>query len=915
MNDDINNNTQESQDIDEEFIINEVKENVEPKVTRLQGIFYDFFLDYASYVILERTIPHIDDGLKPVQRRLMHAMKQLDDGRYNKVANIVGHTMQYHPHGDASIGDALVQLGQKDLLVDCQGNWGNILTGDSAAAPRYIEARLTKFALDVVFNSKTTKWKSSYDGRNKEPVTLPVKFPLLLTQGVDGIAVGLASKILPHNFNELIDASIAHLENKEFELFPDFDTGGYGDFSKYNDGLKGGRARVRAKIEKLDKKTLVIKEIPFGENTSRLIDSIITANDNKKIQIKKIEDNTAENAEILIHLPPGVSTDKTIDALYAFTKCEVSLPVYACVIQNNKPVFITVTDLLKHSVENTKNLLKLELLIQKEELEDEWHNLSLEKWFIEKRIYKEKEYENAKSTDAAIEFILTKAIEQKLNLKREITKDDLLQLLEIKMKRILRFNSDKAEEDLLKIIDEIKKVQFHLDNLIQYSINHYSRIKEKYGKGRERKTEIRNFDNIDTSQVVALNEKLYVNYKEGFVGYGLKKDEYVCECSDIDDIIVFRKDGKYIISKISEKAFFGKDILYVNIFFKNDKRTIYNLAYRDGKTSTSYIKRFAVTAVTRDKEYDITKGLEGSKILYFSANPNGEAEIIKVQLKPKPKIRKLSFEIDFKDIAIKNRDAQGNILSKNEIHKISLKEEGVSTLGGRKVWFDEEIFRLNDNQRGTYLGEFQGDDKIILFTKDGNCRLTNFDLSNHYEDNILRIAKYNSTTVYTAIHYDAEQEFFYLKRFQVEEDIKELNILSETQGSYLVQLSCDEYPQVKIKFGGKNENREDELIDADEFIAIKGIKARGKRLTTFEIKEVAFDQTLQKELNEINLDIDNNQNDDIELEVIDNSDIDDIEFEIIDTTKTEENNNTKPSKKENKKGHNPDDGIQMTLDF
>ncbi|MDD3685620.1 MAG: DNA gyrase/topoisomerase IV subunit A, partial [Bacteroidales bacterium] len=645
MSDEINNKPEGLQENGEGFVPAEIHESDEPKITRLKGMFQDWFLDYASYVILERAVPHVYDGFKPVQRRLMHAMKQLDDGRYNKVANIVGHTMQYHPHGDASIGDALVQLGQKDILVDCQGNWGNILTGDSAAASRYIEARLSKFALDVVFNPKTTEWKASYDGRNKEPVTLPVKFPLLLAQGVEGIAVGLASKILPHNFIELLDACIATLEEREFELFPDFPTGGYADFSKYNDGLRGGRVRVRAKIEKIDKKTLVIKDIPFGETTTSVIESIIAASDKKKIQIRKIDDNTAEFVEILVHLPAGVSTDKTIDALYAFSKCEVSLAPNSCVIDDEKPRFLGVTEILQLSVVNTKELLRQELLIKKSELEEEWHSLSLEKWFIEKRIYKEKDYENAKSTDAALDFIHSKAIEHKLQLVREITRDDLLKLLEIRMKRILRFNSDKAEEDLLSILDEIKKVQNDLDNLINYTIAYYKRIKEKYSEGRERKTEIRNFDTIDTAQVAVANEKLYVNYKEGFVGYGLKKDEYVCDCSDIDDVIVFRKDGKYIISKVSDKAFFGKDILYVNVFKKNDKRTIYNLAYRDGRSSVFYIKRFAVTGITRDKEYDVTKGAEGSKIAYFTANPNGEAEVIKVYLKPKPKIRRLVFEV------------------------------------------------------------------------------------------------------------------------------------------------------------------------------------------------------------------------------------------------------------------------------
>ncbi|HOZ30203.1 MAG TPA: DNA gyrase/topoisomerase IV subunit A [Bacteroidales bacterium] len=886
----------------DEFQPAEIKENEEPKITRLKGMFQDWFLDYSSYVILERAVPHVYDGLKPVQRRILHSMKQLDDGRYNKVANIVGHTMQYHPHGDASIGDALVQLGQKDLLIDTQGNWGNILTGDSAAAPRYIEARLSKFALEVVFNPKTTFWKPSYDGRNKEPITLPVKFPLLLAHGVDGIAVGLASKILPHNFNEIIDACIATLEERPFELYPDFSTGGLADFSKYNDGLRGGRARVRARIEKLDKKTLVIKDITFGETTSSIIDSIIAANDKKKIQIKKIDDNTSDTVEIIIQLPPGVSTDKTIDALYAFTKCEVSIPTYACVIEEDKPRFLGVSEILQLSVTNTVELLRQELLIQKSELEEQWHNLSLEKWFIEKRIYKEKQYENSKSTDDAVDFILSKVIEHKLQLVREITRDDILKLLEIKMKRILRFNVEKAEDELLSILDEIKKVQHNLDHLINYAIKYYQHIKEKYGKGRERKTEMRNFDTIDTAQVAVANEKLYVNYKEGFVGYGLKKDEYVSECSDIDDIIVFRKDGKYFISKVTEKAFFGKDILYVNVFKRNDKRTIYNVAYRDGRTIVSYIKRFAVTGINRDKEYDVSKGAEGSRILYFTANPNGEAEVIRVYLKPKPKLRKLVFEIDFKEVAIKGRDAQGNILTKNDIHKITLKEEGISTLGGRKIWFDEEVFRLNADGRGKYLGEFIGEDRIAVITSNGICRLTNFDLSNHYEDNIKIIEKYDSSMVYTAIHFDAELSFYYLKRFSIDESGKEQIFISEVAGSNLIDITNEEFPQIKISFGGKHKTREPEYIDCEEFIAAKGLKARGKRLSTYEISEMVFVEPLQKEskrsldmINEsadedeepINSD-DNEVADKIEFEIIETKNDNDIEFEIIEPEEEEE---------------------------
>jgi topoisomerase-4 subunit A len=887
-------------------IINNPKSETEEvqemtKITRLEGMFENWFLDYASYVILERAVPHVYDGLKPVQRRILHSMKQLDDGRYNKVANIIGHTMQYHPHGDASIGDALVQLGQKDLLIDPQGNWGNILTGDSAAAPRYIEARLTKFALDVVFNPKTTLWKPSYDGRNKEPITLPLKFPLLLAQGVEGIAVGLASKILPHNFIELIDACINTLQEKPVEIYPDFPTGGMADISKYNDGMRGGRVRVRAKIDKFDKKTLIIREIPFGETTNSVIESIIAANDKNKIKIKKIDDNTAADVEIVVHLPPaGVSTDKTIDALYAFTKCEVSLATYACVIEDEKPRFVGVTEILQLSVYNTVQLLKKELQIEKAELEEEWQLLSLEKWFIEQRIYKDKKYENSESTDEALDFINSRIIEDKLELMREVNRDDLFKLLEIKMKRILRFNVEKAETDLLKIEEEIKKIQHHLDNLIDYAIAYYNRIKDKYSEGHERKTELRSFDTIDTTKVAVANEKLYANYKEGFVGTGMKKEEYICDCSDIDDIIVFRKDGKYTISKVSEKAFFGKDILFVDVFKKNDKRTIYNIVYRDGKTRTSYIKRFAVTGITRDKEYDVTKGLEGSRILYFTANPNGEAEVIKVYLKPKPKLRKLVFEQDFKEIVIKGRDAQGNILTKNDIHKITLKEEGVSTLGGRKIWFDEEVLRLNADGRGTYLGEFSGDDKIAIITKNGLVRLTNFDLSNHYEEDFRIIEKYDSNKIFTIVHFDAEQEFFYLKRFQIDDLSKEQSFISESEGSYLVDITDDEFPSVKIIFGGKYENREPEIIDAEEFIATKGLKARGKRLTTFEIKDVSFDEPLDKKSKTNHSEDDNN---------FDNNDTDDIELEIINPKQAKDNS------QDDDKKNSPENGTQMTLEI
>ncbi|MDR2834652.1 MAG: DNA gyrase/topoisomerase IV subunit A [Bacteroidales bacterium] len=850
---------------EEDDIIPEIKNTTfeeKPKITKLQGLFENWFLEYASYVILERAVPHIYDGLKPVQRRILHSMKEKEDGRYNKVANLVGHTMQYHPHGDASIGDALVQMGQKNLLIDTQGNWGNILTGDSAAAPRYIEARLTKFALEVVFNYKTTNWQSSYDGRNKEPETLPVKFPLLLASGAEGIAVGLSSKILPHNFIEILDACIDTLQDKPVQLFPDFPTGGLADCSKYNDGQRGGRVLVRAKIEKNDKKTLTIREIPFGQTTDSVIESIIKANNNNKIKIKKIDDITAENIEISIQLQPGISPDLTIDALYACTNCQVSIATYACVIEDDKPFFASVQELLQHSVHNTVQLLKKELQIEKQELEDQWQGLSLEKWFIEKRIYKEKEYENAKSTDYALKFINDKTIEDKLHFIREITKDDLLKLLEIKMKRILKFNIDKANDELIAIEEQIKKVEHDLNNLIEYSINYYKHLKEKYGKGRERKTELRNFDTIDETKVVLANEKLYANYKEGFVGTDLRKDidaQFVCDCSDIDDIIIFRRDGKYTISKVSGKAFFGKDIIYANVFVKNDKRTIYNAVYRDGKSSISYIKRFAVYGITRDKEYDLSKAEQGSKLLYFSANPNGEAEVIKVFLKPKPKLRKLVFEQNFKDISIKGRDSQGNIIARSDIHKIVLKEEGVSTLGGRKIWFDQEVYRLNADNRGLFLGEFSGDDKILVIYNDGLMQITNFDLSNHYDENIKIIEKFDVQKVFSVIYFDAEQNFAYLKRFQIEESAKAQYIISESEGSSLIDISDDKFPIVQIVFGGKHKSRELEIINAEQFIGIKGITAKGKRLTTFEYETIKFDEPLQKKIEE---EIDNDRNDD-----------------------------------------------------
>ena len=804
----------------------------------LSGMYQDWFLDYASYVILERAVPHINDGLKPVQRRILHSMKRLDDGRYNKVANIVGHTMQFHPHGDASIGDALVQLGQKDLLIDCQGNWGNILPGVDAAAPRYIEARLSKFALETVFNPKTTLWQLSYDGRNKEPVTLPVKFPLLLAQGVEGIAVGLSSKILPHNFNELLDASVAYLRGEEFTLYPDFQTGGYIDVSKYNDGERGGSVKVRAKITKLDNKTLVISEIPYGKTTSTLIESILKANDKGKIKIKKVDDNTARNVEILVHLAPGVSSDKTIDALYAFTDCEISISPNCCVIMDNKPHFLTVSDVLKHSTDDTLHLLRTELEIQKGELEESLFFASLEKIFIEERIYKDKEFEEAKDMDEAIAHIDKRLDPFKPHFIREVTREDILKLMEIKMGRILKFNTDKCNATIAQYKEEIAKIDDHLAHIVDYTVDWFMMLKEKYGKNYPRMTEVRNFDTIEATKVVEANEKLYINRAEGFIGTGLKKDEFVCNCSDIDDIILFYRNGTYKVVKVSEKMFVGKDILYLNVFKRNDNRTIYNVIYRDGKVGYNYIKRFAVTGVTRDKEYDITKGTEGSRILYFSANANGEAETVKVILKPKPRQKLLVFEKDFSEIAIKGRGSMGNILTKADIHKVSLKQKGSSTLGGRMVWFDRDVLRLNYDGRGEELGEFQSDDLILVILQNGDFYTTNFDLSNHYEPTILNIEKFDANKVWTAALYDADQKYYYLKRFQLEAGSRKQNFLGENPKSRLMLLTDEAYPRSEAVFGGHDAFREPLVLDAEEFIAVKGFKAKGKRISTFDIETI-----------------------------------------------------------------------------
>ena len=807
---------------------------------QLTGMYQNWFLDYASYVILERAVPHINDGFKPVQRRILHSMKRLDDGRYNKVANIVGHTMQFHPHGDASIGDALVQLGQKDLLIDCQGNWGNILTGDGAAAPRYIEARLSKFALDVVFNAKTTEWQSSYDGRNKEPITLPVKFPLLLAQGVEGIAVGLSSKILPHNFNELCDAAIAYLRKEEFQLYPDFQTGGSIDVSRYNDGERGGAVKVRAKINKIDNKTLAITEIPFGKTVPSVCDSIVKASEKGKIKIRKVEDLTSEKVEILVHLAPGVSSDKTLDALYAFTDCEVSISPNCCVIDEKKPHFLTVSDVLRKSADNTLSLLRKELEIRRGELLESLHFSSLEKIFIEERIYKDKKFEQAENMDAACEHIDERLTPFYPQFVREVTKEDILRLMEIKMARILKFNKDKADENIAHIKEEIEEIDFKLAHIVNYTIDWFEMLKNKYGENYPRRTEIRNFDTIEAAKVVEANEKLYINREEGFIGTSLKKDEFVANCSDMDDIILFYKDGKYKVVKVSDKMFVGKNVLYVDVFKKNDKRTIYNVVYRDGKAGFYYIKRFNITSITRDREYDITQGNPGSRIVYFTANPNGEAEIIKVTLKPNPRIKKISFEKDFSEIGIKGRQSMGNILSKNDVHKIVLKQRGGSTLGGRKVWFDPDVLRLNYDERGQYLGEFHSDELILVVMENGEFYTTNFDLNNHYEPGIRIIEKYDANKVWSAALFDADQQGYpYLKRFTFEASARKLNFLGENKQNQLILITDVVYPRIQVTFGGSDAFREALEIDVEDFIGVKSYKAKGKRITTFAVEQIS----------------------------------------------------------------------------
>lgn len=805
----------------------------------ISGMYKDWFLDYASYVILERAVPYVNDGLKPVQRRILHAMRSMDDGRYNKVANIIGQTMMYHPHGDASIGDALVQLGQKNLLVDTQGNWGNILTGDSAAAPRYIEARLSKFALEVVFNPKTTDWQLSYDGRNKEPLTLPVKYPLLLAQGVEGIAVGLASKILPHNFNELIDASVSYLKGKDFNLYPDFPTGGYIDVLKYNHGLRGGSVRVRANIEKKDSKTLVITQIPYGKTTSSVIESIIKANDKGKIKVKKIDDNTAANVEILVHLGQGVSSDQMIDALYAFTDCEISISPNSCIIDGDKPVFLDVKTILRRSTDNTLELLKKELEIRKAELESQWHYCSLERIFIQERMYKDAEFENAKSIDEVVAHIDNRFLPWKKELKREIERNDITKLLEIKMARILKFNLQKAVDFIVSIEEEIAIIDNHLSQMVKYTIDYFRRIKKKYGKDKERKTEIRSFENIEAAKVVVANEKLYIDRKEGFVGTSLKKDEFLFECSDIDDIIIFRKNGTYFVTKVSDKAFIGKNVIHIAVFKKNDKRTVYNAVYREGRQGTTYMKRFFVTGVTRDREYNLMGDKPGSRLYWFSANPNGEAERLKVTLKPKLRLKRLIFEVDLGVLAIKGRTSKGNTVTKNEVLKITLKEKGASTLGGRKIYFDNDICRLNCDERGQFLGEFSGEDKVLSISKMGDCTVHSYDLSNHFSPDIYKIQKLNSESVFVVVYWDNTQQYYYIKRFQIDPTQKDtISFIGDNPKNKMMLISDNPEAIIKIHFSGRNENRPTDEVNAHDAIAVKSIKAKGKRLTTFEVGNI-----------------------------------------------------------------------------
>jgi topoisomerase-4 subunit A len=842
-------------------------QNDEPQetITRVTGMYKDWFLDYASYVILERAVPAIEDGFKPVQRRIMHSMKDLDDGRYNKVANIVGHTMQYHPHGDASIADAMVQIGQKDLLIDTQGNWGNILTGDSAAASRYIEARLSKFALDVVYNPKITEWQASYDGRRKEPVNLPVMFPLLLAQGGEGIAVGLSTKILPHNFIELIDASIKHLQGKRFTILPDFPTAGIADFSGYNDGLRGGKVRIRAKISQLDKNTLVITEIPFGTNTSSLIDSILKANDKGKIKIKKIEDNTAADVEIVVHLPSGLSPDKTIDALYAFTACESAISPLGCVIEDNKPLFIGVSEMLRRSTDNTVQLLKQDLEIKLNELEEQWHFASLERIFIEKRIYRDiEEEETWEGVISAIDKGLQPHIK---HLKRAIIEEDIVRLTEIRIKRISKFDIDKAQQKIDALEAQIAEIKHHLANLIDYAITYFTRLKKEYGVGRERKTEIRTFDDVDATKVVIRNTKLYVNREEGFIGTSLKRDEYVCDCSDIDDIIVFTKEGKMMVTKVDAKTFIGKDIIHVAVFKKKDKRTIYNMIYRDGKSGPSFIKRFAVTGITRDREYDLTNENKGSTVLYFSANPNGEAEVVTLLLRQAGSIKKLKWDIDFADILIKGRVSKGNLVTKYSVKRVELKEKGVSTLKPRKIWFDDTVQRLNVDGRGELIGEFRGEDKLLIITQSGTAKTVTPEVTMHFDDDMIVLEKWVPKKPISVIYFNGEKDLYYVKRFLIEQEGKEELFISEHPKSQLEIVSTDWKPMAEIVFAkDRGKDRKDNLeVNLEEFIAVKGITALGNQLTKDKVNQINLLEPLPYEApEEVHAD---------ELEVVDEEEV------------------------------------------
>ena len=857
---------------------------------KLTGMFKDWFLDYSSYVILYRAVPHIVDGMKPVQRRVLHAMWRIDDGRYTKVANIVGQAMQFHPHGDQSILGALVQLGQKNYLIDCQGNWGNILTGDSNAAPRYIEARLTKFAKEVVFNPKTTNWMTSYDGRNQEPVELPIKFPLLLAQGAEGIAVGLASKILPHNFNELIDASIAHLQGKDFELYPDFPTGGYADCTKYMKGQRGGVVKVRAKIEKIDKNTLSINEIPFGKTTHIIIDSILKAKEKGKIKIRKIDDLTTDKANILIHLPNDVSPDKTIDALYAFTDCEVSISPNTCVIVDHKPQFLSVDDVLRYSTDHTRDLLGQELQIRLDELENDWHYSSLEKIFFENKVYKILEGD-ARTWEAQLQEVYDEMMKYQKLLHRPITMEDIHKLVEKPVRKISKFDTKAVDEKLKSIEAEMEEVKNHLEHLTEFTINYFKNLKKKYGKDYPRLTELTGFESIAVTKVVSNNAKLYANKEDGFVGIALKKEdnaEFICDCSDLSEIIVIHKDGKYVVTKVSEKVFFGKDILYVGLFDRNDQRTIYNVIYREGKTSVSYAKRFAVTSVTRDKEYDITQGTPGSQILWFTVNHNGEAETVKIYFRQRAKLKKLIDEYDFSQLLIKGRASRGNLVSKNPIQKIQLKSKGVSTIGGKDIWFDEDIQRLNEDGRGLHLGQFNTGDHILAIFKDGTYYTTSFDLSNRYQGELLKIEKLDVGKVYTALYYDKAVASFYVKRFSFDvSDNTAVSFISEAKGSYLVELSDDKHPQFEITFGGKHEHREAETVDAEEFIAKKGLQAKGKKVSAMDVKSVKFVEPIHKPEDDVIPEESEAEN---QAGEIDNSDVEDpIDISL------------------------PDDDIQLTL--